>query len=324
MINMAGYADYQALADVLAAIGAPAQGSGANSIASMIAQLNTVITNTQDTVNNLATALTKLDGVITQIQTGTPAIKNPIQIVSDGFTAIGSGVSVTEGPYTITGTSYVIDVAPVAGAGSTIPFMTVEVVQYTISHDFAQVESFDLPMGSADYQTVYTITGPLHGNSVEIVLTNNDSVAGTYFITMQSNNIQTDHSRIVAPNFGSIPGYASPPNFDASKKVMGHWYQAAVPAGSTVSTIIPPWNGTVSICLRGDLATATIAATMAALISEENFGGLATGNLFSSVADANGNMNATVALPRASCILAIKNTAAVAQGISIALIGQEF
>lgn len=333
-----GYPDFQAVQEVLAAIGVPAQASGANSIASMLASLNTVITNTQDTVNNLATvitntqdtvnnlntALTKLDGVISQIQTGTPGIKSPINIVSATGQSIPAGTQITLGPYTVTGLSYSLEFIPYQGAGGTIPFVTLEPIVLQVNSGNSTWERWDLPMGAADFNTEYLITGPLNGNTFKILVTNHDTVACNYDTYIESTNIPVDHSRISAVHFGSISGYSIPPNFDAQKKVIGQWYQAAIPASTTVEAILPPYNGTVSLCLRGDLADNTVVATMAALISETSFGGLAHGDVFSGKTDANGNMYATIPLPRASCILAIENTAASAQGVSIGLIGQEF
>lgn len=333
-----GYPDFQAVQEVLAAIGIPAQATGANSIASMLTSLNTVITNTQNTVNNLATvitntqdtvnnlntALTKLDGVISQIQTGTPSIKSPIGLINATAQTIASGVQAVIGPFTATGLSYALELTPWQGAGGTVPFITVDAIVHQLSSANASWERFDLPMGAAEFNTEYLITGPLNGNNISILITNHDSVTCNYDIEMESTNIAVDHSRISAVHFGSIAGFSIPPNFDVQKKVIGEWYQAAIPAGTTVEAILPPYNGTVSLCLRGDLANTTVVATMAALISESSFGGLTHGDVFSGRTDANGNLDATIPLPRASCVLAIQNTAASAQGVSIGLIGQEF
>lgn len=242
-------------------------------------------------------------------------------LLLDGLSGINvpAGQQVFIGPVNITGSEYLMFIAPQSGAGSTVPFCTLSLWDKFSSGGSPEQIDYDLPMSSVAYQCAYKLAGPVRFNPFQLSITNHDTVDANVIYSVYQANTSRQKHYIKADIFNSIPGFSIAPNASPDKGILGTWYQSGVGANGIVVFMLPPTSAEVTLALRGDTPADAWHVTMAPLISENNFGGLAQGNSVTGQTDANGNLMLSYFHPRTALILNVTNLAAVANNFSIGI-----
>jgi len=308
------YADYQAVEDILAAIGVPAQATGSNSIASMLASLNTVITNLNTVITNTGDTVTNLAAVVTQIQTGTPSIKNPVGTSSGSNIAIAAGATSTLGPFTVTGTAYTLRLFIGQNPGGALPFGQIQFIVRDGSGNLVDFAKYDFVVGSTSSNTSFIFRGPLTDNHLTINIINNDSGAWQYSYSLNSSNYEpaalAGHT-VVPVDFASITGFNIPTVVNVPKGILCSEIFNNVPANSGVLRIIPCCSGEIAIYLNAGTAANAFKVTISPYLAENSFTGTGLGNVITGQTDANGNFFLLATLPRAASRVQVTNTSGV-------------
>jgi hypothetical protein len=159
----------------------PGGGQWAPSPAQVAASINALGLAKDSSVNNLPSGIAA---------TGVPLLSNATQVANDtSGHVIAAGATLTLGPYTnFTQHSYAAFLAFTAAASSTFPFYTVTTLWTdTTGNQIMHVDSFWTIAALAS--GLWTVgLGPISGQSLQIIITNNDTVAVTLTALYLSQN----------------------------------------------------------------------------------------------------------------------------------------
>lgn len=248
---------------------------------------------------------------------GAVAVKATTTLTTQTAQTIAGGATTTLGPFRADGTSYAMSLAPSMAASPTVGFTVVDIQVQDALGNIVDEVTYDIPMGVAAGDNVYVFQGPLAANYIQVKVTNQDTVTETYTLILYSNNINRLSHTVTTVKFTSvIAGKTIPFNCNPRKGIIHSTYLVNIPASGNQDWIYPPSPGPITLTFRIDFP-APFPISVAPLMSENNYIGLAQGNIVAMVTDANGNISTTVNFPRTAMQVRVHNGGGGVQNVSI-------
>lgn len=203
-------------------------------------------------------------------------------------------------------------------AAATSPHMR---LQFTwtdqVTGNVVQYDEWYLPAGrSAVGANNYLGRGIALGNQLTITLGNPDAAQTlTYSVQVyQTSQLPLRQDIRLNSNSGfTVPGLTPPDLCDTNNLIMGLRKVAGQVSGGTDTIILPPYAGKIGINAGTGSGTSDLGITISAVGNTSVVLAGSTQVVYSGVTDNNGNLNATVALPRCACQVQMHNTNAGAQ-----------
>lgn len=253
---------------------------------------------------------------------------------SSGAPSIGAGATKAIAPlnpspvagYAIADSfSYDILVILTAGASSTNPWARVilnwydnDATQGSGAIPVAQ-ETWWLPMGvSTSNGTTIKGIGPQRGAFLQVKITNEDTVACTYQVKLNSTSrsVMRDDWRWDVNGSPAIPGFTLAPDGPAASNVIAGVQQRSVAAGGTLSYLCSLYAGDAYVRVETNATTQVVSASLnpvpdTAFNGTKLFNELITG----VTASGPGDFTTELLLPRAPCLLTFGNSDTVAHNV---------
>lgn len=282
-----GYPDYQALNELLAAIGSPAQSGGKTLL---------------DVVNELT-------AVISQVATGSPPITSPVLLANAGFLpSIGAGAVATFGPYATTGSSYSISFQPGKNGRGTTPFMAIFIVITDSSGATVDAIEWAVPQSSIAEDTNYIFEGPIASGNIMVTIENFDSTASAYNFTLTATTLPLSKHFGQAINFASVPGFTIPSNLSVQELILD-LTTASIAAGGTLVHLLPPSSGQLALSFRGHNTAGNMLYQLFPLTDGNSFAGTGGAPIWAGSSTTAAEVAAVVPAPRCATVLKVSNNA---------------
>ena len=219
------------------------------------------------------------------------------------------------------GLSYDISIIGTAGAGSTIPFVTFQLLWKNVDITGSKViheERWQVPLGaSTSSGTIIFGRGPMHGQFLNIKVVNQDTVACTLVVQLnQTGRPVSEHDwewdSIASVN---VPGFTLPGSTAAYSNDLGDINGVSVPANGSISQLLSLYAGQVDCFFSTNagpgLMTATLNPQPAAV-----FGSNAIVNQpISSSGTSPGPFDQVKIFPRGPVLVTYTNTDAAAHNV---------
>lgn len=152
---------------------------------------------------------------------------------------------------------YEIGITGIAGAGSTIPFVTVQMFWYPDANPNTKAiatQYWSIPLGvSGTNGTVITGRGPQYGAFLKINIHNLDSVQATMTLNLNSNGrlIQRDDWLWDVGNSVNVPTYTLAGATGQYGNQLGMLSSASIPASSSQTFLLGMFSGPVTVRFAG-------------------------------------------------------------------------
>lgn len=218
--------------------------------------------------------------------------------------------------------SYDIVVNLIAGAGSTNPFLYLELQWYdqdSLSAPAVGQQKWVLPMGTnGTVGTTISGIGPQLGAYLRIRVVNEDTVPCTLQCTMNSTGrtVQKHDFRWDAVSSTSVPNFVLPPSGTGLTNVLGSWQGVNVPAGGSIQYLLGLYAGDAYVKFGTGASSPVITATLTPQPTAV-YGGTLVGEELTGVSNPDiGEFEQIVTLPNAPCLVKFTNSDSVAHQVS--------
>lgn len=240
--------------------------------------------------------------------TGVPLLSGANNLLHAGNTIVAAGGTGTQGPFAITQIGYEIFVSIGCNVVSNSPFFTVQLTwSDSVSGRTVSVEQWDLAAVSGSSFQQYVGTGPTKGDTLNILVTNTDTVNSmTYVMSF------TQNSRVYSRDDWRQITTHTPPGFTNASMSAGALMlastSASIAASGTNIRLISLYAGQAFLNVSNGAQGLTITISE---IADPTIGlGSQGGGIYSNTVVANGNLNAEIVLPRSVCAIALFNQSA--------------
>lgn len=220
------------------------------------------------------------------------------------------------------GLSYDISIVGTAGAGSTIPFYTVQMLWKNADIAASKIiheERWNLPLGvSTSTGTTGVGRGPMHGQFLNIKLINQDTVPCQLVFNLNSTGRPvSEHDwqwDAIASN--NVPTFTLPGTNEAYSNSLGNMQAISCPAGGSVSRLLSLYAGAV-YCRLGTAAAAAVITVTLTPQPPAVFGTASMLNelLSGTGASGPGDLSRIVYFPRAPVLVTFSNSDAAAHNV---------
>lgn len=240
--------------------------------------------------------------------TGVPLLSGPLNLLKTGNVVVPASGTSSQGPFTGFPIGYEIFVSIGCNVASNSPFMTVQMTwSDSASGRTVAIEQWDLAGVSGAAFQQYVGTGPTKGDTLNILVTNTDTVNSmTYVMAF------TQNSRVYSRDDWRQITSHTPPGFTnaafSAPALMLASTAASIAAGGTNIRLMSLYAGEAMLSVSNGAQGLTITITE---VADPTVGlGSQGGLVYSNTVVANGNLNAQIQLPRSICAIALGNQSA--------------
>lgn len=237
--------------------------------------------------------------------TGVPLLSGALNLLKTGNVIVPAGGTSTQGPFADFPIGYEIFVSIGCNVASSFPFMTVQMTwSDSASGRTVAVEQWDLCGVSGGAFQQYVGTGPTKGDTLNILVSNQDNVNSmTYVMAF------TQNSRVYSRDDWRQITSHTPPGFTNANMSGGALMLAStgasIAANGTNVRLISLYAGEAFLSISNGAQGLVFTITE---IADPTIGlGSQGGLVYSNQVAANGDLNAIIHLPRSVCAMALQN-----------------